>query len=292
MHRDWAGAASRILPVLCILVVVIVTWFAASVPMNWRQAEALAGDHASWTDVATATQSLERPLLPTPAQVAADMVTTLVGYPITSPRSLLHHALVTAWESLLGFIISLAAGILLAIGIVHIRTLDRALMPWLVASQAIPVLAVAPMVVVVLGSIGLTGIVPKALIAGWLSFFPVTTGMVKGLRSSDVVQRDLLCTYNATTAQIFAKLNWPSSMAFLFPAMKVAAPLALVGAIVAELPTGAQAGLGARLLTGSYYGLTLQIWSALLMAALLAVLAIGLVDGAQALLVRSRGGRL
>jgi NitT/TauT family transport system permease protein len=285
-------AMSRVLPVLCVLAVVVVAWFAASVPMNWSMARALANENAAWSDIATATQSLDRPLLPTPAQVGSDMVTTLVGYPITSPRSLLHHALVTAWESLLGFAISLAAGIVLAIGIVHVRTLDRTLMPWLVASQAIPVLAIAPMVVVVLGNIGLSGVLPKALIAGWLSFFPITTGMVKGLRSSDVVQRDLLRTYNATSTQIFAKLRWPSSMGFLFPAMKVAAPLALVGAIVAELPTGAQAGLGARLLTGSYYGLTLQIWSALLTAALLAVLAIGLVDVAQAVLVRSRGGRL
>ncbi|HUB12860.1 MAG TPA: ABC transporter permease subunit [Acetobacteraceae bacterium] len=282
----------RVVPLLCVLAVVIAVWFAASVPMNWSQAQALADDNASWTDIAAATQSLDRPLLPTPAQVAGNMVTTLVGYPITSPRSLLHHALVTTWESLFGFVISLAAGIVLAIGIVHVRTLDRALMPWLVASQAIPVLAIAPMVVVVLGNIGLTGVLPKALIAGWLSFFPIATGMVKGLRSSDVMQRDLLHTYNATTAQVFAKLRWPASMSFLFPAMKVAAPLALVGAIVAELPTGAQAGLGARLLTGSYYGLTLQIWSALLMAALLATLAIGLVDAAQAVLVRCRGGRL
>jgi NitT/TauT family transport system permease protein len=81
-------------------------------------------------------------------------------------------------------------------------------------------------------------------------------------------------------------------MAFLFPAMQVAAPLALVGAIVAELPTGAQAGLGARLLTGSYYGQTLQIWAALLMAAFLAMLAVALVEASKILLVRARGGRL
>ena len=68
--------------------------------------------------------------------------------------------------------------------------------------------------------------------------------MVKGLRSSDPMQRDLMRTYSATDAQVFAKLRWPAAMAFLFPAMKVAAPLALVGAIVAELPTGAQAGIG------------------------------------------------
>lgn len=282
----------RVLPLLSVLAIVIVLWFVAAVFMNWDQAQALADDNATWSDVAQATFSLDRPLLPTPDQVGSEMIRTVFGYPPNSPRSLLFHAGVTAWASVFGFAIALVAGIALAIGIVHVRTLDRTLMPWLIASQAIPALAIAPMVVVVLGNIGLTGTLPKALIAGWLSFFPITTGMVKGLRSSDPMQRDLLRTYSATGSQVFAKLRWPASMAFLFPAMKVAAPLALVGAIVAELPTGAQAGLGARLLTGSYYGQTLQIWAALLMAAFLAVLAVGLVDATQAVLVRARGGRL
>jgi NitT/TauT family transport system permease protein len=283
---------NRVLPLLCVLAIVIALWFAAAVFMNWDQAQSLADDNASWSDVAQATFSLDRPLLPTPVQVTGEMIHTVFGYPPGSPHSLLYHAGVTAWAAVFGFAIALAAGMALAIGIVHVRTLDRALMPWLIASQAVPVLAIAPMVIVVLGNIGLTGVLPKALIAGWLSFFPVTTGMVKGLRSSDVMQRDLMRTYSATGVQVFTKLRWPASMAFLFPAMKVAAPLALVGAIVAELPTGAQAGLGARLLIGSYYGLTLQIWAALIMASFLAVLAVALVDGAQILLVRARGGRL
>jgi NitT/TauT family transport system permease protein len=282
----------RALPLLCVLATLIAVWFAAAVPMNWDQAQALADDNASWSAVARATLLLDRPLLPTPDQVASEMIRSVVNYPPTSPRSLVFHAGVTAWAAIIGFAIALLAGIALAIGIVHVRTLDRALMPWLIASQAVPVLAIAPMVVVVLGNIGLTGTLPKALIAGWLSFFPVTTGMVKGLRSSDPMQRDLMHTYSATGKQVFAKLRWPAAMAFLFPAMKVAAPLALVGAIVAELPTGAQAGLGARLLAGSYYGQTLQIWAALFMAALLAMLAVALVDLSKTLLVRARGGRL
>jgi NitT/TauT family transport system permease protein len=283
---------SRALPLLCVVALLIVLWFGAALAMNWDQAQALADDDAGWTDVATAALSLDRPLLPTPDQVASEMFRSVFDYPANSPRSLLFHAGVTAWAAVLGFAIAVVVGMVLAIGIVHVRTLDRALMPWLIASQAVPVLAIAPMVVVVLGSIGQTGVVPKALIAGWLSFFPIVTGMVKGLRSSDPMRRDLMRTYSATDAQVFAKLRWPDSMAFLFPAMKVAAPLALVGAIVAELPTGAQAGLGARLLTGSYYGQTPQIWAALFMAAILAMLAVATVDGAQALLVRSRGGRL
>ena len=242
---------SRALPLLCVLAILIAVWFAGSVAMNWDQAQDLADEDATWSDIAQATLALDRPLLPTPDQVASEMIRSMFGYPPTSPRSLVFHAGVTAWAAIVGFGIALLAGMALAIGIVHVRTLDRALMPWLIASQAVPVLAIAPMVVVVLGNVGLTGVLPKALIAGWLSFFPVTTGLVKGLRSSDPMQRDLMRTYSATEAQVFAKLRWPAAMSFLFPSMKVAAPLALVGAIVAELPTGAQAGLGARLLTGS-----------------------------------------
>jgi NitT/TauT family transport system permease protein len=283
---------SRIVPLATVLAGLLAIWFAAAVAMNWDQARALAGDDATWSDVAWATAALDRPLLPMPRQVVDEMIRGVFGYPPDSPRSLVYHAGVTVEASLLGFAIAVFAGMASAIGVVHVRTLDRALMPWLIASQAVPVLAIAPMVVVVLGNIGLTGMLPKALIAGWLSFFPVTTGMVKGLRSSDPMQRDLLRTYSATGTQVFAKLRWPASMVFLFPAMKVAAPLALVGAIVAELPTGAQAGLGARLLMGSYYGQTLQIWAALFMAAILAVLAVAAVDVAQFLFVRARGGRL
>lgn len=280
------------LPLLSVLTVLFAVWFPAAVWMNWDQAQSLADDDATWRDVAQATMSMDRPLLPTPVQIVQEVVHTVLDYPPGSPRSLLFHAGVTAWTAGCGLLIALVAGIALAIGIVHVRPLERALMPWLIASQAIPVLAIAPMLIVVLGNAGFTGVLPKALIAGWLSFFPITVGMVKGLRSSDVMQRDLMRTYSADQRQVFMKLRWPASMAFLFPALKVAAPLALVGAIVAELPTGAQAGLGARLLTGSYYGQTLQIWAALLAASVLALLAVGAVDLAQALVVRARGGRL
>jgi NitT/TauT family transport system permease protein len=167
--------------------------------------------------------------------------------------------------------------------------LDRSLMPWIIASQTIPILAIAPMIVVVLGNLGFTGLLPKSIISGYLSFFPITIGMVKGLRSPDPLQLDLLRTYSATPGQVFTKLRWPASLPFLFPSLKVAIALALVGAIVGELPTGAQAGLGARLLTGSYYGQTVQIWAALFMAAFLAMLAIGAVGLVERLTLKTRG---
>jgi NitT/TauT family transport system permease protein len=255
-------------------------------------ARALADDGASGRAIVLATLALDRPLLPAPHQILFEMLRSSLFYPPDSPRSLLHHTWVTAETALAGFALALCFGTALALGIVRFRVLDRSLMLWIIASQTVPVLAIAPMVVVVLGNLGFTGLLPKALIAGWLSFFPITIGMVKGLRSPDPMQRDLLRTYCASEAQVFRLLRLPASIGFLFPSVKLAASLALVGAIVAELPTGAQAGLGARLLTGSYYGQTMQIWAALVMAAVLAMMAIALVDLAQAMLRRQRGGRL
>lgn len=280
------------LPVVVVLAAVLVLWYAAAVWLNYDRAQDLADEGASRWDIVTATMQQDRPLLPAPHQIAGELIDSTLFHPVTSPRSLLYHAGVTAYAAALGFGFALVLGILLAIGIVHVRTLDRSLMLWIIASQTVPVLAIAPMVVVVLGNIGLTGVLPKALIAGYLSFFPITTGMVTGLRAPDPMQRDLMRTYSASGAQVFTRLRWPASMAFLFPSLKVAATLSLVGAIVAELPTGAQAGLGARLLTGSYYGQTLQIWAALFAAAILALLAVAVIDLAQRALVRRRGGRL
>lgn len=283
---------NRVLPVVVVLLAVIAVWYPAAAWLNYDQAAALADDGAPTADIVRAAWSLDRPLLPAPHQIAAEVWDSVTGWPIDSPRSLAHHALVTAGAALLGLAFALAVGLALAVIVVHSRTLDRALTPWLIVGQTIPVLAIAPMLIVVLGNIGFTGLLPKALIAGWLSFLPITLGMIKGLRNAEPVHLDLMRTYSAGRARVFALLRWPASMAFLFPSVKVAATLALVGAIVAELPTGAQAGLGARLLAGSYYGQTMQIWAALAAAAALAVCAIGAVDGARALLAARRGGRL
>jgi NitT/TauT family transport system permease protein len=283
------AAARGAAPVVTVLLAVIVLWYAAALALNWPAAAAGGG---APTAVVRNAWSLDRPLLPAPHQIAQSLAAGIFGAPITSPRSLVYHAAITASTALLGFAFALVLGTALAVAIVHARLLDRSLMPWIIASQSIPVLAIAPMVVVVLGNAGLSGIWPKALVAGWLSFFPITTAMVTGLRAPDRLQLDLLKTYDASERDVFVKLRWPASMAFLFAGVKVAATLALVGAIVAELPTGAQAGLGARLLAGSYYGQTLQIWSALIMAALLTLLAVAAADAAARVLMARRGGRL
>jgi len=170
-----------------------------------------------------------------------------------------------------------------------LKVLQKALMPWIIASQTIPILAIAPIVVVVLGNIGITGTLPKALISAYLCFFPVTIGMVKGLISPEIMMLDLMRTYHAAPAQTFWKLRWPASLPYLFASLKVAAAISLVGAIVAELPTGAQAGLGSRLLSGSYYGQTIQIWAALFAAATLAAIIVFAVELVERITVSSMG---
>jgi NitT/TauT family transport system permease protein len=229
------------------------------------------GNPWTWQDLAGAAWAMERPVLPAPHQIAQDFVSSITDNDIDSPRNLLFHAGVTLSATLLGFVLGMLLGVLLAIGVVHSRVLDRGLLPWIVASQTIPILAIAPMAVVVLGSLGYPPLVSKAVISMYLCFFPVAIGMVKGLRSPEILQLDLMRTYSATQPQLLAKLRLPAAVPFLFASAKVAIATSLVGAIVGELPTGAQAGLGARLLQGSYFGQTVQIWSALVMASLLGV---------------------
>ena len=113
-------------------------------------------------------------------------------------------------------------GIVIAVGIVHVPSLDRSLMPWIITSQTIPILALAPMIIVVLAAVGVTGLIPKALISTYLSFFPVAVGMVKGLRSPEITHLDLMHTYSASRAATFWKLRLPASVPFLFASMKVA----------------------------------------------------------------------
>ncbi len=287
-----ARFAFHAVPVAAVLVFLMVGWYALAVWLNAPQViDRFKRDGQEWTmgKLVGATWSMERPVLPAPHQIARDFYQTVFATPIDSKRSLVYHAGVTVSATLVGFVFGAALGIVLAIGIIHLPVLDRSLLPWIIASQTVPILAIAPMVVVVLGNLGFSGLLPKAVISMYLCFFPVTVGVVKGLRSPDPLQLDLMRTYSASRAQVFRKLRWPSATGFLFASLKVAIAGSLIGAIVGELPTGAQAGLGARLLTGSYYGQTMQIWSALIMASLVGVVLVSIVALAERLVMRSQG---
>ena len=282
-------------PVLVVVAAIIAVWYLAAVMLNapfQRDMYKRGGiEEAPLAQLVADTLSQDRPVLPAPHQVAVELWDTTANKAVTSKRSLVYHGGITLSSTLLGFVLGTALGIGLAILVVHSRVLDKSLMPWVISSQTIPILAIAPMIIVVLNAIGISGLLPKAMISTYLSFFPVTVGMVKGLRSPEAIQMDLMKTYSASPAQALWKLRLPSAMPYLFASMKVGVAASLVGAIVGELPTGAVAGLGARLLSGSYYGQTVQIWSALIAAAVLAATLVALIGMAERLALKRMGMR-
>ncbi|MGH1425990.1 MAG: ABC transporter permease [Pseudooceanicola sp.] len=299
-----------VIPVLSVVAAIALIWYVACVPMNIKTALTNAeragavistqgakarrdmsaiglaiNNTRQWGD----TWAQAKPRLPAPHQVIKELWKTTVQKKITSKRSLVFHGWITLSATLLGFAIGTVGGVILAVGIVHSRAMDMSVMPWAIASQTIPILAIAPMIIVVLNSVGVQGLVPKAIISAYLSFFPVVVGMVKGLRSPDAMQLDLLRTYNASRGQVFWTLRMPASVPYLFASLKVGIAASLIGAIVGELPTGAVRGLGARLLTGSYYGQTIQIWSALFATAILAAALVAIIAGAERVTLKRMG---
>jgi len=282
-------------PVLIVLVAILAFWYAAAIWMNapWQETLNQRANLADvpFTEFAAQTWGQAKPVLPAPHQVVVEIWNATIGTDIASKRSLAYHAGITLGATLLGFAMGTLLGVGLAVVIVHNDASDRSLMPWIIASQTVPILAIAPMVVVGLGAVGVTGLLPKALISMYLSFFPVVVGMVKGLRTPEAIQLDLMRTYSASPWQMFAKLRWPSAIPFLFASMKVGIAISLIGAVVGELSNNAGGGLGVRLLTGSYNGQTIQIWAALFIAAGLAAVLVIAVGASERLVNRSMGAR-
>ena len=269
-------------PVLTVVLTILALWYAAAVAMNadlQRDRFADAGvSRPGVADFVLGTWSQDRPRLPAPHQIAVELKKSVLDTAPTSRRSLLFHAGVTLEATLLGFALGSLVGVALSLLVVHVPSLDRSMMPWVIASQTVPVVALAPMIVVLFNQVSVTGLVPKAVIAAYLSFFPVTVGMVKGLRSPDPLQADLMRSYSASTLQSLRKLRLPASLPFLFASLKVGVAASLVGTIVAEVTKSEDGGLGARLLAGSYYGQTIQIWAALVAAAVCGATLVGLVS--------------
>ena len=279
-------------PVMILVTIIIMVWYAGAVYLNSSfLIDRYEKNNVNWSfsELASDSWSMERPVLPSPHQVAKELKRTIWDKKITSKHSLVFHSRVTLSSAMLGFVMGTFLGIGLSVGIVYVPALDRTLMPWIIASQTIPILAIAPMIIVVLGSIGIVGLFPKATISTYLCFFPVVVGMVKGLRSPDKILLDLMNSYSASKAQVFWKLRIPASMPFLFASLKIAIALSIVGAIVAELPAGAQGGLGARLLSGSYYGQTSLIWAALITASVISATLVSVV-GRMERLINNRMG--
>lgn len=306
---------NKSLPIIVVLFAMLVLWIVAVAPMNIKLAldqlerqkvevtpsgSVVRREMSSFVLLAKNAQhvgaayELDRPKLPTPTQVAQEIWKT-TGKMVQrgrawSKRSLIYHSWVTLKSTFYGFALGVSIGLLGAIAIVYSRVADYSLMPWAIISQTVPIVALAPMIIVVSSQVGIESRdVPKAIISAYLCFFPVLVGMVKGLRSPDAAQIDLLKTYNASGFATFLKLRLPASVPYLFTSLKVGIAAALVGTIVGELPTGAINGLGARILIGDQFGTPLAIWSALFLAALMAGLLVSAIGLFQRLTLARMG---
>jgi NitT/TauT family transport system permease protein len=204
---------------------------------------------------------------------------------------LLAASWVTFREALVGFA---AGGIIgFGLGLLFVRSslAERGLMPWVVASQTVPLLAIAPMVVLWAGKASMPLWVAVAAIAAFLSFFPVTINTVRGLRSPPPTATELFRSYASTPRQEFVKLRVPAALPYLFTGLKVAAGASVVGTIVGELPSGLPDGLGRQLLTFAYYYLSgpEKLYAAVLFSALLGIVFVSLVALAERIVIpRSR----
>ena len=196
--------------------------------------------------------------------------------------------LFTAKEAAVGFLLGAVFGFAIGAVLAHSRLLQRGFLPYVVASQTVPILAIAPMVVIWLGGRGLPDWLSVSVIAAYLTFFPVTINTMRGLHAVDRRALELMRSYAGGTWTIMWKLRFPASLPFLFAALKVSATASVVGAIIGELPASIQSGLGGAILNFNQYYATspASLWATNLIAALLGIAFFLLVVLAEKLVVR------
>ena len=197
-------------------------------------------------------------------------------------------ALFTAKEAAVGFVLGASIGFALGVVLAHSRLLQRGFLPYIVASQTIPILAIAPMIVVWTGSRGTPAWLSVAIIAAFLTFFPVTINTLRGLDSADPRALELMRSYAASKWSILWKLKVPASLPFLFAAFKISATASVVGAIIGELPSSIQDGLGGAILNFNQYYLSSppSLWATNMIAAVLGVTFFAIVAVVEHFVVR------
>ena len=197
---------------------------------------------------------------------------------------LIDASLFTLQESLAGFLFGAVLGFVLGVIFAHSGLLERGLLPYVVASQTVPLLAIAPMVVIWFGGNWLS----VALIAAYLTFFPVTINTLRGLRSPEPTAVELMHSYAASPWEILWKLRVPAALPYIFTALKVSATASVVGAIIGELPSGIADGLGRVILNFNQYYATgpEKLWASILFASLTGMVFFLIVTGLERIFVR------
>lgn len=225
--------------------------------------------------------------VPFPHWIATSIVPFFQQYPITDPHNVLRSTLYTALGTLAALALGGAVGIILAVLFVLFRPLERALMPWTVASQTVPIIALVPILLLILGNFGITiqtSLLPTAIIGAYICFFPVVISTVKGLRAIDPLALDLMHSYAAGKFQIFWKLRFPAAVPFFFTGLKLGTAAALVGALVAETESNNSRGLGFQIIGQVQSGDVADVWILLIISGLLGIGLVALVSLLQRLI--------
>ena len=219
-------------------------------------------------------------------------IIAVLGQPVQrgSEESLLGYLLGAAFytwrEAFIGFVVGTLLGLFLATVFVHSRLLERAFVPYVVASQTIPIVALAPMIVFAFGP----SVASVVIIATYLTFFPVTIAMIRGLRSPDPRALELMRSYAASPWAVYWKVRLPASLPYLFTALKIAATASIVGAIIGEGPGGIPDGLGRAIINFNQYYITgpEKLWGSILVSALLGVVFFAIIRVAELIVLRGR----
>ncbi|MFI0445699.1 ABC transporter permease [Actinomadura sp. 6N118] len=238
---------------------------------SWRPVVLLAACLAAWW-VITAAELVKPYLVPSPGKTL-DVFTEKWDY-------IWQHTWVTTYETLLGFALAVAFGVLAAVVMVYSSTVEKTLYPILLFAQVIPKIAIAPLFVVWLGF----GMTPKVFVAVLISFFPVVIAMVTGLKAVDPEMLELSATMGAGSFATFLKIRFPASLPYLFSGLKVAVTLAVTGAVVGEF-VGANEGLGYVILQANGNLDTPMLFAGLLVMSAIGVVLFVLVELAEALLI-------
>lgn len=207
-------------------------------------------------------------LLPPPSAIAMEMW--------RSRALLLSHAGVTLEEVAVGFLLALASGVALAVGIASSRVLERAIYPFVIASQTVPIIAIAPLLLIWAGY----GIASKVIVVALISFFPIVVNMVDGLRSVDPDMVNMMRTLGASRRQVFTKVQVPTSLPYLFSGVRVAVAVSVIGAVIGEW-VGSSAGLGYLMVHSAPQFLTARVFGAIVVLSLVGIGLFALVGVAE-----------
>ena len=224
--------------------------------------------------------SLPQHPMPFPNWIITRIPSFLTRYRFQSERNVLRETIYSAQGTLLALLLGGAVGLILAVLFVLIRPLERTLFPWVIVSQTVPIIALVPVLVLILANFGIriqTSLLPSALIGGYLSFFPITVGATKGLRSVDPLALDLMRSYAASRRQVLLKVRIFEAMPYLTPTLKVGAAASLVGALISETETSNAKGLGYAILAQAQAGNVADLWILLLISSILGILLVSAV---------------